>query len=515
MRTFLNTKLTRKPFAFFLLFVLSIIVITQLIVSSLREWKADIIEGKQVLTEVVVEKLEKAAIDYLDSLSSTGFFERDSIAALALNSFNVKLKKITSNELIHIPGMEGGFFFPVLDEFYGYAFPTSPPPVPAFDPPPRSYNIIKDQAVESATKDSLLSNLHSFDPAVFPLATKPLKIRNKTVAVVWSRIHVERELPALKLNTVLQISGIISLAGFLVAFSVASSQRKKIRIIKGGLQKIENDTSYRLPEFSGSYGSISMAINKLVARITEMHKQTQQLEKELYHQDKLATLGKLIAGVAHEVKTPLAIIKTRIQIWEHALKKKQSTGSADSGISLSEIKIVVDEIDRLTKLVKRLLVFSKPVSNNFQTVNINKILMQTISLIQIEGNNNFKVFTNFSESIPLIKCDPNALEQVFINIFSNALEASPENAEITVNSSWDEDSRTVKIEIVDNGSGIPQDISDRIFDPFFTTKEHGAGLGLSIAYEVIKAFKGKIIFSQNSPAGTKCSILLPRNQDEK
>ncbi|MHC1738140.1 MAG: nitrogen regulation protein NR(II) [Ignavibacteriaceae bacterium] len=511
----MNTRLNKKPFAFFLLFVLSITVITHLIVSSLRQWKEDIIRGKQVLSEVVVEKLEKAAGDYIDSLHSAGFFDHDSFSVQALNRFDDKLKKITSRELIHIPGMEGGFFFPALDEFYGYAFPTSPPPIPAFGPPPRSYNIIKSQALESAEKDSLLSNLHSFDPAVFPLATKPVKVNSKTAAVVWARIHVERELPALKLNTVLQIAGIVSIAGFLVTFFVAAAQRKKIRIIKSGLQKLETDTSYRLPEMSGSYGSISDAVNKLVSRITEMHLQKQHLEKELYHQDKLATLGKLIAGVAHEVKTPLAIIKTRIQIWEHTIRKKKDFDNSENGIPLSEIKIVVDEIDRLTKLVKRLLVFSKPVSDNFQTVNINKQLMQTISLIQIEGNTHFKITTNLSDSLPLVRCDPNALEQVFINILANSLEAMKESPEIIVNSFFDKINNNVVIEIVDNGSGIPQDILDKVFDPFFTTKEHGAGLGLSIAYEVIKAFKGKIIFSPNSPDGTKCSILLPRNPNEK
>lgn len=511
----MNTRLNKKPFAFFLLFVVSVIVITHLIASSLRQWKQDIIRGKQVLSEVVVENLEKAAQNYLDSLYSDGFFDNDSFSVLSVNSFDAKLKKITAGELIHIPGMEGGFFFPAMNEFYGYAFPTSPPPIPAFGPPPRSYNIIKKQALESAQKDSLLSNLHSFDPAVFPLATKPVKINYNTYAVVWARIHVERELPALKLNTVLQIAGVVSILGFIITFFVAAAQRKKIRIIKDGLRKFETDTSYRLPELSGSYGSISDAVNKLVSRITEINRQNQQLEKELYHQDKLATLGKLIAGVAHEVKTPLAIIKTRIQIWEHSLKKNQNSRSADSGIPLSEIKIVVDEIDRLTKLVKRLLVFSKPVSNNFQTVNINKLLMQTVSLIQIEGKNGSRIVANLSDSLPLVKCDPNALEQVFINIISNSLEASPENTEITVNTRPDASANGVIIDFLDKGSGIPQDILDRIFDPFFTTKEHGAGLGLSIAYEVIKAFKGKISFSPNSPKGTTCSVFLPRNQDEK
>lgn len=214
----------------------------------------------------------------------------------------------------------------------------------------------------------------------------------------------------------------------------------------------------------------------------------------------------------HEVKTPLAIIKTRIQIWQNELKKRE-TGSVNQGVSLSEMQLVVNEIDRLTKLVKRLLVFSKPVSDKFQYVNISKLLNQVISLFQIESTEHIKITSKFDGTAPLIKCDQNAIEQVLINIITNSVEALDGKGNISVLTNHDKKSNCLIIEVIDDGRGIPNDIRDKIFAPFFTTKQSGAGLGLSIAYEVIKAHKGKIYFTDLKPTGTLCTIELKISAD--
>ncbi len=506
----LNYNLNKRPFVIFLVFAVVIVAITFGVIELLSSWKRDIIEGKKVLTEVVVEKLDKAAEIFIDSLYNSNFFNQDSIPKKKLDFLDKRLRQITEEELIHLPGIEGGFYFSNLNEFYGYGFPTSPPPKPAFGPPPRSYNIIKEQVLSSIGNDSLIIDVHSFDPAIFPLASKPTKVNSIIVGAAWARVHVERDLPALKLNQVIQIAGIFSLVGFFIALYAAVRLRKRMENIKFGLQYLEKDTSFRFEKMPGVFGFIGSSINKLVTQLTEYHNQKQYLERELYQQDKLATLGKLIAGVAHEVKTPLAIIKTRIQIWQHELKKKESDPEKEV-ISIETMQLVVNEIDRLTKLVKRLLVFSKPVSDKFQPVNITKLLMQTISLFQIENNQDVKIITTFDKDAPLIKCDPNAIEQVFINILTNSIESFQGKGELRITTMLNRENNTLIIDITDDGPGIPSDIADKIFDPFFSTKQNGVGLGLSIAYEVIKAHKGKIIFKPIAPNGTSCIIELNLN----
>lgn len=507
----LSYSLNRRLFIIFGIFTLVVILIAFLVNRLIDSWKHDIIEGKKVLTEVVVEKLDKAAESIVDSLYRNNYLNNDSLPKQKTDFLDQRLSQVTQNELIHIPGIEGGFYFNQLNEFYGYAFPTSPPPIPAFGPPPRSYNIIKEQIITSIEYDSMVVNLHSFDPAVFPLATKPIYVNSKIIGAVWARIHIERDLPALKLNQIIQIAGLFSLAGFLVALFAAVRLRKRMENVRNGLQKLQSDTNFRFEKMPGIFGLVGSSINKLVSQMNEIYNQKQFLERELYQHDKLATLGKLIAGVAHEVKTPLAIIKTRIQIWQHELKKHEGDSKCDV-ISDESMLLVVNEIDRLSKLVKRLLVFSKPVSNNLELVNIVKLLTQTISLIKIECSEKVKIITQFDENIPMVKCDQNAIEQVFINILTNSIESINSFGEIKIIVRKDENQNNLVIEFIDNGTGIPNEIMNNIFDPFFTTKPNGVGLGLSIAYEVIKAHKGKIMFTQLKPSGTLCKIELKITQ---
>lgn len=508
----LNQNFLRKPLLFFLAFIFLIALLTFVFFKLIESWRHDIIEGRKILTEVVVEKLDKAAENFIDSLYKAQFFASDSVTKKDLDVVDERLKQITNQELSHVPGTEGGFYFYKLSEFYGYAFPTSPPPKPAFGPPPRSYNIIKDQVTASIEKDSLLINLHSFDPAVFPLASKPIIVDNEIIGAAWARIHIERDLPSFSLSQILQIAGIFSFIGFIVAMIATVRTRRNMEVIKFGLQKLEDDTTFRFSKMPGVFDLIGSAINRLVSQMTEVYDQKQLLEKELNQQDKLATLGKLIAGVAHEVKTPLAIIKTRIQIWQNALKNK-SEKDINGVISFDAMQLVVNEIDRLTKLVKRLLVFSKPVSDKFQYVNINKLLTQIISLFQIDAGENVKFLTSFDENTPVIKCDQNAIEQVLINILNNSIESFNGQGTIRITTTYNKESSSLTIEIADDGPGIPDDIQDKIFDPFFTTKQNGVGLGLSIAYEVIKAHKGKISFTNTKPKGTSCTIELNTLQE--
>ena len=406
----------KKPLLIFVGFAIFIAILTMVLSELLASWRDDIIEGKKVLTEVVVEKLSIAGKSFIDSLYRTDFFYSDSLTKKDIDFLDDRLIKITEHELLQVKGTEGGFYLKDLNEFFGYAFPTSPPPIPAFGPPPRSYNIIKEQVVASITKDSFIVNLHSFDPAIFPLASKPFEADSKIVGAVWARIHVERDLPQFEFNQVLQLAGIFSFVGLLIALLSSVRLRKNMEEIKLGLQTLETNPSFRFKKLPGVFNFIGSSINSLVTQMTEAYKQKQYLEKELYQQDKLATLGKLIAGVAHEVKTPLAIIKTRIQIWQSELKKKEKSQDNEI-ISIEAMQLVVNEIDRLTKLVKRLLVFSKPVSDKFQMVNISKLITQVISLVQIETVQDLSITTSFDENAPMIKCDQNAIEQVIIKYF--------------------------------------------------------------------------------------------------
>jgi len=497
-----------KALGLAMLFAIVIAVVAYFVIISLNEWRDNVVETNKVLTKVVVEQLHKSTSEILDSLNKAEFFSNQYYSKEEKEILDNRLRNISAQIFSRIDGMEGGVYLIKYDEFVGYSYPTSPPPVPAYGPPPRSYKIIKTQIINSINQKKQIIKLHQFDPAVFPLATEPLVINGYAVGAVWTRIHIERELPVLRLQEIYNIAAAVAVLGFIIAVVVSVRFRKRIDNIRTGLENLQVNPSYRFNDMPGVFGFIGVSINNMVDAQTKEHNRSHQLEKELHQQDKMAVLGKLIAGVAHEVKTPLAIIKTRIQIWQEALKHHSENKET---ISEESMKLVVNEIDRLSKLVKRLLIFSKPISSKLQNIDLNILLNRTLNFIKVEKNHdkiNFE--TSFEKDLPVIMGDSNGMAQVFLNLVMNSVEAIPEDGKICLTTNFLKEDNVVQITITDNGKGIDEEVKDRIFDPFYTTKENGTGLGLSIAQEIVKAHNGKIEFT-NENDRTVCKIMLPSN----
>jgi two-component system, NtrC family, sensor histidine kinase HydH len=489
--------------------VLLIVIISIMLNISIEFLNRKLINENKEYTENTAILLSKSLIRLSDSLQITVLLLSDSLKNDEKLILDKKLSWVSKKEFSKIQGMEGGFYFSVLNDFIGYSYPSSPPPVPLFGPPPRSYKIIKDQVLESLRKDVILTEFHKFDPAVFPLTTIPVLIKGKIIGAVWTRIHIERDLLILRLKEVVDIAALAAIAGFIIILIITVRILNRIEYINSGLEKIQIDSDYKLKYQPGMFGFIYQSINRMVESLQEESMKRQKLERELHQQDKMASLGKLIAGVAHEVKTPLAIIKTRIQMWERELRKLNLPNSSNI-ISEDSMNMVVNEINRLSNLVKRLLIFAKPPINKLLKNDLNNFLLNTISLIEnnlVERDIILK--TDFDRNIPLIHFDPNTLEQVFINLIMNSIEAMPEGGEISIKTIVNNEFHKVEIFLADTGSGIPEDVKDKIFDPFFSTKKHGSGLGLSIAYEVITVHQGKIEFMQSNGHGTICKISLP------
>lgn len=507
-------KTHNRALIFASVFAAIIIIITLFIYTSMDRWRNEIIRANKSLCIAVVHQLSSYPVSLIDSLGKQNYFNNNSITLAEQNYVDTKLKKYTRKALLDIKGMEGGFYFNNTNKFYGYSYPTSPPPSPAYGPPPRSYNIIEEQVLLTIKKSLSIVKLHQFDPAIFPLATMPLIYNNKVVGAVWVRTHIERELPAIKLQQVVNIAAIISLLGFLIAVLISIRLRSHITGIKIDIEKISVDSSYRLNEGKGIFGYISRSFNNMLNNMQTQNRHRQQLEKELNQKEKMASLGTLIAGVAHEVKTPLAIIKTRIQMWQRYIERNEdSITSNDSVISNNSMQLVVNQIDRLSNLVKRLLVFSQPTNRNFSLVDINKLIIKTISFIETSLQKDKIVFIKeLDDRTQPIYANENALEQVLINVITNSIEAIPNKGKLIIRTKQSKKPNGVKIILSDSGVGISNDIIDNIWNPFFTTKKDGVGLGLSISYEIIKTHNGEIMFVKNLDVGSTCIITLPQKQ---
>ncbi len=226
------------------------------------------------------------------------------------------------------------------------------------------------------------------------------------------------------------------------------------------------------------------------------------LEKKLYDSQKLAALGQLSAGIAHEIRNPLSSIKMSLQI----LAKRMSP----EGNDLKRFKIAEKEVDHLERLVNNILAFAKPVEPKKNPVDLSKVLEQAIALSE-KGitDKKIEIQTEFGE-VPPVNVDASMMADAFINVIRNAVEAVGEHGRITVSLRYAyETKQSVVVEIKDNGGGIDAEDMPHIFNPFFTRKNYGTGLGLSLVKKIVDIHQGMIDILSKKNEGTKVIIILP------
>jgi len=249
----------------------------------------------------------------------------------------------------------------------------------------------------------------------------------------------------------------------------------------------------RLPSNDGQYTGRSIIIRDF----TEVKKLQQQIDQS----EKLAVLGQLSAGIAHEIGNPLAGISSIVQL----LQRKSNDDATNEYLA-----ILRENIDRISKIVRELVDFSRPPKYEESFVDLTGIIKTAIGIVKYDKRvKNINFETQLSNEIPSIRAVADQLLQVFVNILINALDAVKGEGTISVKSKSDYEN--IAVEICDNGCGMSEDILDKIFEPFFTTKEvgRGTGLGLSVSYGIIKKFNGDIKVTSKENEGSCFKIILP------
>jgi len=225
--------------------------------------------------------------------------------------------------------------------------------------------------------------------------------------------------------------------------------------------------------------------------------------------DRLASLGTLTAGLAHEIRNPLVAIKTLTQLLPERLH--------DEEFRSHFLNIAAGEVDRISHLVNELLDFARPSIPKLEFEDVNNILDGMILLVSTESKKkNVHIEKQYAPDLPSVKVDREQIKQVFLNILLNAIEATPENGKITVKThSFLKPGMEpyVQVEFKDTGCGIPQEYLEEIFNPFYTTKTTGSGLGLSISNQIVRDHKGYIDVESQKDNGTSFFINLPVDQD--
>lgn len=245
---------------------------------------------------------------------------------------------------------------------------------------------------------------------------------------------------------------------------------------------------------------------KTVAELQAALKELKDTQIQLINSEKLASLGQLIAGVAHEINTPLASISSNNSIISKIIKKFEDKEIVQT---LSEINELDREaVQRISNMVKSLKRFVRLDEAELQEADINKEIDLTLDLIRHETKNKIEIVKNYSQ-LPLIKCYPNMLNQVFMNILVNACQSIDKTGKIIITTKFKDNNLTVKIK--DTGKGIPPERIDKIFTAGYTTKGIGVGmgLGLAISEKIIQKHEGKIMVNSRLGEGSEFTITIP------
>lgn len=236
--------------------------------------------------------------------------------------------------------------------------------------------------------------------------------------------------------------------------------------------------------------------------------QTDRL-KRMYHADRMAIMGQLAAGAAHEIRNPLTSIRSTIQYLKREITDPEKSRMVSN---------LIGEVDRINDIIQGLLSFSKPVPPQTERIDLDAVIRQTLQLISNNaGKKNIRIAYSLNTNKNRIEADPAQLKQVFLNILINAIQATGNDGEISISVEDNESSEAIPhaiseevyIVITDNGTGIAPENIDKIFDPFYTTKDDGTGLGLSISYGIINRHGGDIKIKSKVGEGTTVIISLP------
>jgi two-component system sensor histidine kinase HydH len=234
-------------------------------------------------------------------------------------------------------------------------------------------------------------------------------------------------------------------------------------------------------------------------------REIKQLEAKVQHSEKLAAIGKLAAGVAHEIRNPLSSIKGFARFLARALK--------DQPQEQEYAEIMVKEVDRINSVVNDLLNFARPLEPDLKPTNVTELIEHTIRLVEADARSReVEISNNISPDLGAQPLDANQITQALLNLMLNALQEAEAGGNIEVFAGLDDCGTRLRIVVEDDGPGVSHDTKKKIFEPFFTTREKGAGLGLAIVHKIVENHGGEIQMDSPLPdknRGCRFTMVIP------
>ncbi len=298
-------------------------------------------------------------------------------------------------------------------------------------------------------------------------------------------------------NLIIMLTIAVTMVGSVLSFSLSRLITKPLYTLMDFTHSLSRGEFGRKIDIRSKdeVGELSSTFNNLSCELDAYRKKMEESYKQMLRAEKLTALGRLSAGLAHEIRNPLTSIKVLFQAFKD-----------NPALTKEDMKVVLSATEQMDDLLTRFLRFARSDEFNLSDVYINSVIKQVINLAQFQiKNQSINVVLNLSK-LPPIKADRAMIQQALLNLVLNAIEAMHDGGTLTISSKMGNGSAVVSIG--DTGSGIPEEIKDKIFDPFFTTKGDGTGLGLSIVYNIVSLHNGEISFESNGK-GTTFTLRIP------
>jgi len=263
----------------------------------------------------------------------------------------------------------------------------------------------------------------------------------------------------------------------------------------------------------GIFLVVSRMTGLMLRRMQESEASREIAFREMEHSQKLSSIGRLAAGVAHEVNNPLAIINEKAGLMKDIVSFKSDFPDKERFLGL--IEAIIRSVERCRGITHRMLGFARRMEVKIEELDVNAILLETIGFLVNEARyRNVEIVHELDPTLSHIHSDQGQLQQVFLNVLNNSLQAVPDGGKIVVGTQ-NRDEETIAITVVDNGCGMSDETLSHIFEPFFTTKKKsGTGLGLSITYGIVKRLGGEIDVQSKLKEGTTMTFILPKHVKE-
>lgn len=382
----------------------------------------------------------------------------------------------------HSPGVEGGYYDGA--HFLGYSFPTHDAGLRKTDVPTAELDDILaaiEQSRSAGTAQRILRGRH--DIVVIEAKTD---LRRGLVGWTMKRLTGGRDAGGHRreiLLSALVLAALVCIAGTLATGVLLE---RGIDQIKSGLAALESDFSHRLPQRKDELGEISNSINRMAdAR--------QKLEADLRREDRMRAVGRLVAGMAHEIRNPLNSIRLAVEYVERRLGKND--------VRAADLHSVLEEVDRLSSLLSNLLTFQKTRRPDLRDQFVAPVLEKCVSLIQPQATaRNVKIRAKTGMADLETRFDREHLTQMLMNLLLNAIEAAGQGGSIDVR--LEQDKELARIQVQDSGPGLTEEQKEHLFEAFYSTKAGGTGLGLAVSRELAEGMGASLRYRSDGPGAT-------------